>query len=168
MIAAGSDEESECGVVAKPSVQGEGWRDAPGVFGVKSEAAKTLREPAVAGFRVVASCIRKRCGGAIVVGDELRGIQDIEGRILGELHEVFCRGCQRAAKDGFVDEIDAEAKCVAAGGVKDVITELIFLLIADSEKGGNFSSKLIVAERFEAGSSVKIRAEGKSQGKVEI
>ena len=162
MIAAGSGEEAECGVVAKPSVDSEGRRDTPGIFGVKAEAAKTLRERAVAGSRVVASCIGKRCGGAIVVGDELRGIRGIEGRILSELHEVFCRGCERAAKDGFVDEIDAEAKYVLAGRSENVVAKLILLLIADHWKSGNFCSELIVAERFEAGSGVKIRAEGKS------
>ena len=168
LSAAGSGEEAERGVVAKPSIHSERWRDAPGIFQVKAEPAKTLRECAVASFRVVASCIRKRCGGAMVIGDKLSGVGEIEGRILGELDEVFGRGRERAAKDGFVDEIDAEAKYMAAGRAENVVAKLIFLLIADSGKGGNFSSKLIVAERFEAGSSVKIRAEGKSQGKVEI
>ena len=98
----------------------------------------------------------------MVIGDKLSGVGEIEGRILGELDEVFGRGRERAAKDGFVDEIDAEAKYVAAGRSKNVVAKLVFLLIANHWKSGNFRGELIVAERFEAGSGVKIRAEGKS------
>ena len=58
---------------------------------------------------------------------------------------------QRAAQHRFVDEIDAESRGVAAGGVRDVVAELIFFLVAQHGKRGDGRDELIVAESFEAG-----------------
>ena len=55
MIAAGSGEEAEGGVVAKAGVDGERWRNAPTIFGVKAEAAERLREGTVVRGSVAAS-----------------------------------------------------------------------------------------------------------------
>src|SRR6202795_1085444 len=92
LVAAGGDEEAEGSVVAEASIDGEGWSDAQGVFGVEAEAAERLGEGAVAGGGVGALCIWKRNGGATGVGGELRGIVEIEGWIFGELDQVFRGG----------------------------------------------------------------------------
>ena len=47
------------------------------------------------------------------IGDELRRIVQIKGRILGELDEMFSSGRECAAKDRFMNEIDAETEAVA-------------------------------------------------------
>jgi hypothetical protein len=130
LVAAGGGEETEGGVVAKASVDGEGRSDAPGIFGVEAEAAEALREGAVTGGSVRASGVWKGGGSAVEVGGELRGIVEIEGWVLGELYEMFSGGGERSAENGFLDEIDAEADGVAAGAAKNVIAELIFLLVA--------------------------------------
>ena len=107
MVAIGSDEEAEGGVVAKTGVDGEGRSDAPGIFGVEAEAAEALREGAVTGGSVRASRVGKRGGSAVEIGGELRGIVEIEGWLLGELDEMFLGGGEGAAQNRFVDEIDA-------------------------------------------------------------
>ena len=55
-----------------------------------------------------------------------------------------------------------------AGTAENVVSELIFLLVAPNGEGRDDSSELIVAEGFEAGSGVKICAERKSQREAEI
>ena len=67
-----------------------------------------------------------------------------------------------------MNKIYAEANCVSSGGAKNVIAKLIFLLVANDGECGNFSGELIVAERFESGSGVKICAERKGQREAEI
>ena len=101
------------------------------------------------------------CAAATEVGGKLRGIVEIEGRILRELDKMFGGGGERAAKNRFMDKIDAEAEGMAAGGAKNIVAELIFLLIAFGRKRGDDGSELIIAKSFESGSGVKIRAEGK-------
>ena len=168
LIAARSDEEAEGGVVTKAGIEGERWRDAPGIFGVEAEAAERLGEGAVAGIGVVAGGIGKSGGSAIEVGGELRGIVEIEGWILGELDEMFGGGSQCAAQDRFVNEIYAEANGVAAGSVRNIIAELIFLLIACDGECGDDSGELVVAKSFESGSGVKICAERKCESQAKI
>src|SRR5205823_167548 len=99
-----------------------------GVFRVEAEAAERLRKSSIASGSVAASGIGKSGRGAIEVGGELRRIVEIEGRILRELDQMFGGGSERAAKNRFMDKIDAEAKGMAAGGAENIIAELIFLL----------------------------------------
>ena len=112
LIAARRGEKTERGVIAQAGIDGEGWPDTPGIFRVEPEAAKRLRECAITVRRVDARGIGKRRSAAIEIGDELRGIVQIKGRILGELDEMFSSGSECAAKDRFMDEIDAEAQAV--------------------------------------------------------
>jgi len=168
LVAARSDEEAKGSVVAEACVDREGGRDVPRVFGVEAEATERLCKGAIAGGSVGASCIWKSGGGAIVVGGELRGISQIERGIFGELDEMFSGGSESAAKNRFVDEIYAEAKDVPAGSVRDIVAELIFLLIACDGESSDDGGELIVAEGFESGSGVKICAERKGEGESEI
>ena len=168
MVAAGGREKAERGVVAQSGVDGERWRDAPGIFGIETEAAERLREGAIASGRVRAGRIWKSGRGAIEIGRELRGIIEIERRILRELYEMLGGTGERAAENGFVDQIDAETKYVAAGGMKNVVAELIFLLVAFNGKSGDFRGELIVAESFESRGGVEICAERESQREAEI
>ena len=168
MGAARGGEEAEGGVVAKTGVDGEGRSDAPRIFGVEAEAAKRLREGAIACGGVRAGGVGKGGGSAVEISSELRGIVEIEGWILGELDEMFGGGGECAAQNRFVDEIDAKADGVTARAAKNVVAELIFLLIAFDGEGGDYSGELIVAESFESGSGMKICAERKRQCQAEI
>src|SRR5258708_1495122 len=168
LVAAGIDEQAEGGVVAKAGVDIEGTGDAPTVFGVKAEAAERLCEGAIAGGSVGANCVCEGGSGAIVVGGELRGIIEIEGWILGELDEMFSGRGKGAAKNGFVDEIKAKANVVGTGGKRDVVAELIFLLIAGDGKSGDDRGELIVAKSFKSRGGVKICAERKGESDTEI
>jgi len=168
LVAARGDEQAESGVVTQASVNREGWRDAPTVFGVEAQTAERLREGAVAGGSVGTSGIWKSGGGAIVVGGELGRIVEIKGWILGELDEVLGGGGKRTAKNWFMDEIHAKAKLMPASSVGDVVTELIFLLIARDGERRDDGGELIVAERFKTGGGVKICAERKREREVEI
>ena len=127
-----------------------------------------MREGAVTGGSVRASGVWELGGSAVEISSKLRGMVEIEGRILGELDEMFGGGGECAAQNRFVDEIDAKADGVTARAAKNVVAELIFLLIAFDGEGGDYSSELIVAESFESGSGMKIRAERKSQCQAEI
>lgn len=168
MIATGGGEQAEGGVVAESGVDSKSGGSPPTVFGIETEAAERLRKGAIAGFGVIASSIGKSSASAIVIGDELRWIGQIESRILSELDEVFGGGSERAAKNRFVNEVYAEADGVAPGRAENVVSELVFLLIANDGERGNFRGELIVTESFETGGGVKIRAERKSKRKAEV
>ena len=114
MIAARRGEKTERGVIAQAGIDGEGWRDTPGIFRVEPEAAKRLRECAITVRGVGARGIGKRGSAAIEIGGELRGIVQIKRRILGELDEMFGSGRECAAKNRFMNEIDTETQAVAA------------------------------------------------------
>ena len=67
------------------------------------------------------------------------------------LDEGFGVAGERAAEHGFVDEINSEARGVLAHAVRNVVVELIFLLVAKDGKRGDGGDELIVAKGFEAG-----------------
>ena len=113
MIASGSGEQAEGGVVAESGVDGEGWSDAPGIFCVEAKAAERLGKGAVAGIGVGAGGIGKSGGRAIVVCGELGGIAYVEGRIFGELDQMLGSGGEGTAEYRFVNEIYPKAKSVA-------------------------------------------------------
>src|SRR6516164_6448093 len=81
---------------------------------------------------------------------------------------MFGTGGQCAAEHRFVDEVDTEADGVTAGTAENVVSGLIFLLVAPNGEGRDDSGELIVPKGFEAGSGVKICAERKGQGEAEI
>src|SRR5260370_20192417 len=66
-----------------------------------------------------------------------------------------------------MNKVDAEFESVVAGGVTYVVTELIFLLIAQRRKQSDGRGELIVPESFEAGNRQRGRAEGECQGKAQ-
>src|SRR5207245_5061356 len=78
--------------------------------------------------------------------------------------DCFEAAGKRAAKERFVDEIDAEADGVGTGSAGNVVAELIFLLVAVDGKGGDGGGELIVAESFEAGSGQKTHGKGEIEG----
>src|SRR5882762_1753752 len=168
LVATGSGKQTEGGVIAKAGVDIEGTRDAPTIFGVKTKAAERLGESAIAGGSIGANGVCKGCSGAIVVGGELRGTVEIEGWILGELDEMFSGGGEGAAKNGFMNEVDAKSNLMAARIMGDIVAELIFLLVACDGKRGDDGGELIVAKSFESRGGVKICAERKSQSEAEI
>ena len=53
------------------------------------------------------------------------------------------------AKNRFVNEVDTELDGVAASDLRNVIAELVFLLVALDRESGDGGGKLIVAESFE-------------------
>src|SRR5579872_6098694 len=67
-----------------------------------------------------------------------------------------------------MDEIDSEAGRMASGRVRDVVANLIFLLIAQDGKCCDGGNELIVAECFESGDGLRRSAEGKCQREAEI
>ena len=119
-----------------------------------------MRKPAVA------------CGSEAAargnVGGELRGIGEIEGGILGKSDQGFRGGGECAAEHRLVDEVHAEARSVAAGGVGHVVAELVFLLVAQHGKGGDGGDELIVTECFAAGNGAGCGAEGKRERETEV
>src|SRR5713101_7090163 len=160
---AGSREKTEGCVVTQAGVQRKRGFDAPGIFGIEAEAADALRKGAVSG----ASGID---GGTVRIGIQRRasrehtGSRYIETGILRIGENCFEVAGKRAAKNRFVNEIDAEADGLGTGGAGNVVAELIFLLVALAGKGGDGGGELIVAESFEAGSGQKTDGEGKIEG----
>ena len=67
-----------------------------------------------------------------------------------------------------MDEIHPEARRMASGSVRDVVTDLIFFLIAQDRKRGDGRDELVVAESFESGNGLRSGAEGKGQRKAQI
>src|SRR6202040_1333984 len=108
----------------------------------QAEALHILREATVASRREGAACGDVR--------GELRGIGEIKSGIFRERDQSFRRGGQRAAKNRLVDEVHTEARRVLAGGVRNVVAELIFLLVAQYGERRDGGDELIVAEGFEA------------------
>jgi hypothetical protein len=125
--------------------------DAPGVLGVNSQALHILREAAVAGGIREAADTAGHGRSAAQVEIKLGRIRGVEARIIGVGKNRFGGGGESAAHHRLMDEIDAKAGRVAAGGVRHIITKLIFFLVAQNRKSGDGSDELIVAEGFEAG-----------------
>ena len=50
-----------------------------------------------------------------------------------------------------MNEIDAEAQGMSAAGMREVVAELIFLLVARDGKRGDRGGELVVAKGFAAG-----------------
>src|SRR5215467_14204643 len=67
-----------------------------------------------------------------------------------------------------MDVVHTEARSVLSRAMGQVITELIFLLVAPDGKAGNRSHKLIVAKSFEARNGAESRTEGECQGEAEV
>src|SRR5271168_3814018 len=67
-----------------------------------------------------------------------------------------------------MDEIDPQAKFMSAGCVRQVITQLIFFLIAQNGERGDRGNELIVAERFQARGRRRGGTERKRQSESEI
>src|SRR5258706_4620590 len=143
LAAARSREKAVGGLPAQSIVDREPGRHAPGIFRVEREALHTLREAAIAGGSGRSARVKVR--------DELSWIVHIERGIVGETVERLLISRKRAAEHGLVNEIDAELESVIAGGVADVVAELILLLIAQGWKESNRCGELIVAEGLEAG-----------------
>src|SRR6266851_7860034 len=160
---AGSCKKTEGCVIAQAGVQRKRGCEAPGILGIEAEAADALRKGAVSG----ASGID---GGTVRIGIQRRasrehtGSRYIEAGILRIGEDCFEAAGKRAAKNRFVDEIDAEADGVGTGGAGNVVAELIFLLVAVDGKGGDGGGELVVAESFEAGSGEETECEGKIEG----
>src|SRR5260370_13792142 len=162
----GGHEEAEGRVVAQAGIQREGRTDAPGILRVEAEAAYGMRRSAVAGAGSVGGGavgkIRIGSGGKRVRARRQNGrIGDIEAGVARIGEQRFRVAGQRAAKNGLVDEINAEAQGMTSAGMRQVVAELIFLLVALNGESGNGGGELIVAKRFAAGGSKKIRGEGK-------
>ena len=80
----------------------------------------------------------------------------------------FLRAGERAVKDRLVDEIDAETGGMAAGSAAQVVTELIFLLIAENGKRGNGRDELIVAICLKARNGLRGCAERKRESEADL
>jgi hypothetical protein len=160
LAAAGSVEQTKGSIVAQAVVEREAWRDAPGVFGVKTQTLHVLREAAIADGSESAA--------RGDVGSELRGIGEIKRRVLRERDKRFRCGGEGAAQNRLVNEIDSETRGVVADGVADVVAKLIFFLVARDGERGDRGNELIVAERFEPGDGASRGAEGKREREAEI
>ena len=62
-----------------------------------------------------------------------------------------------------MDEVHSKAHCVTPRGSRNVVAELVFLLVALNGERGNGGGKLIVAEGLKAGSREEAHGEGKIQ-----
>ena len=67
-----------------------------------------------------------------------------------------------------MDEVHAEARGVASGGVPHVIAKLIFFLVAQDRKIGDRGHELIVAKGLEAGDGLRRGTERKGERVAEI
>ena len=148
--AAGSEEKTEAGVPTQAVIHGEVTRDAPRIFRVEAEALNILRKAAVACRSGGARGARAGGGTTVQVLSELGGIREIEGGVERKDGKRFLVGGERAAENRFVNEIHAEVRGVMAGGVSDVVAELILFLVAQDRERGDGRDELIVTERFKA------------------
>src|SRR5947208_13402755 len=96
-------------------------------------------------------------------GPEYARIRDIETRILQVSENGLTVAGKLAAQDRLVDEVHSKAHCVTPRGSRNVVAELVFLLVALNGERGNGGGKLIVAEGLKAGSREEAHGEGKSQ-----
>src|SRR5271169_5923125 len=67
-----------------------------------------------------------------------------------------------------MNKIYSESRCVAPCGVRNVVAELIFLLISQHRKRGDGRNKLIVAEGLKSRDRTGSRAKRKRQGETQI
>ena len=67
-----------------------------------------------------------------------------------------------------MNEVDSELERVVTYNVAQVVTELVFLLIAQVGEKSNRSGELVVTEGFEPGDGQRCGTEGKCQGEAQI
>jgi hypothetical protein len=109
--------------------------------------------------------------GDAVGGDvrrELRSIRKIKRLVLRKCDERLGVGGERAAQDGFVDEVDAKARGVFPVDVAHIVAELVLLLIAEDRKRRDGCNELIVPKGFQAGNRVRCGTEWERQSEAEI
>ena len=70
------------------------------------------------------------------------------GRVLDEL---LGGGGKGAAQNRFVNEVDSELESVASCNMAQIVTQLVFLLIAQVGEKSDGRGELVVAEGFESG-----------------
>ena len=95
-------------------------------------------------------------------------MRGVKTRIVCVGKHGFRGGRESAAENRLVDEIYAQAGRVAPIAVSQVITKLIFFLIAQHRKSGDGSDELIVAEGFAAGDGAARGSKWKIECEAEI
>src|SRR5258708_7739812 len=146
-------------------------RNSPGILSVKSESLNVLREtPVAGGSKSTSRAIRWIAGLALWTEVELAGVAGIciVVRVVDVLNEGLVRGRECPAQHRFMNEVHAELERMITRSTAQVVTHLVFVLIAQGRKQSDWSSELVVAESFEAGDGQRSRTEGKRQREAQI
>ena len=165
LIASIGIEETKGGVVAEAIIYGEVRADAPGILSIEAQPLDILRKLSAAG-RPVCNCgqritgsiyrtgVRVRRRKPRIAGEErcktLSAAEQIAGIQRRELNQPLRAVGQPSAQHRLMDEINAKLRRVASRCVGNIVTELIFLLIAIDRECCNGRDKLIVAKGFKA------------------
>jgi hypothetical protein len=67
-----------------------------------------------------------------------------------------------------VNKVDSELESVTSRNMAQVVTHLVFVLIAQVGEKSDGSGELVVAESFESGNRQRCRTEGKRQREAQI
>src|SRR5579872_4441948 len=116
---------------------------APRILRIQRQPLDVLRE--------ISSQIRRRSTRLHISREHRWRLRQVKRRIARELKEGLVIAGKCAAEHRFVNEVDSDLGRVPAGGVADVVTELIFFLVAQVRKEGDRRSELVVTKSFKAG-----------------
>src|SRR5580704_5312492 len=132
----------------------------PGILGIETEALHILRKtPVVRGGEDASRSIVDR---------KLRGIRQVIGRVLWKRNQFFRSAGERSAEHRFVNEIYAESRGMPAHDMRDVVTHLVLLLVAEHRKIRNAGYELVVAISFKTGDDTRSCGERKRKRKAKI
>src|SRR5208337_2861871 len=137
--------------------------------GIETQPLHILRKAAVpcrGGSGLAVGAVEWR--QAVQLRSELSGVSEVVGRILGKDVGSFRLTREGAAQHRLMNEIHAKLGGMLAGRAADVVTNLIFLLVANNGKRRDGRNKLVVAVGFEAGNGLRSGAERKRQRKAEV
>ena len=158
LISPRSLKQSNRRVVPQAVIQGQSRHHSPGILRVKPKALHILRKTSVVSRHV--RDIRARWIGRLILRSRwiasqvhrgLRGVCHIESWILRRRVDPFGRSGQGSAQHRLVDEAYAEPRSVAARAVRNVVAQLILLLVAQHRKRGNRRDEQVVSVSLVAG-----------------
>ena len=85
-----------------------------------------------------------------------------------ELIKRFVVTRERTAENWFVNKVDTKFDCMSAARIRNVVAELILLLVALRRKEGNRRGELVIAESLKSRNSECCRTERKGQSESKI